>query len=93
VDATRVDNGTGRAAAAVNGGGDGKQLLAARAVTRRAQGRLAGGAKAVGKLGGDAWSGAGVGDSLGRHGMRACGGAVGRQRRRQRRKKKGGTKG
>jgi hypothetical protein len=77
----------------VNGGGDGKQLLAARAVTRRAQGRLAGGAKAVGKLGGDAWSGAGVGDSLGRHGMRACGGAVGRQRRRQRRKKKGGTKG
>jgi hypothetical protein len=60
VDATRVDNGTGRAAAAVNGGGDGKQRLAARVATRHTRGRPAGGAKAVGELGGDAWSGAGI---------------------------------
>jgi hypothetical protein len=82
VDATRVDNGAGRAAAAVSGGGDGKQLLAARAATWRARGRPAGGAKAVGELGGDAWSGAGAGESLGRRSTRACNGAVAGQRRR-----------
>jgi hypothetical protein len=74
----------------VSCGGDGNQLLVARAAAWRARGRPAGGAKAVGELGGDAWSGAGAGKSLARHGTRACGGAVARQRRRQRRKKEGG---
>jgi hypothetical protein len=37
-----------------------------------------GGAKAVGELEGDAWSGAGAG--LGRRGMTVCGGTVARQR-------------
>jgi hypothetical protein len=68
VDATRVDNDAGRAAVAVNGGGDCKQLLAARAVTRRTRGRPSGGAKAMGELGGDAWSGAGTVVGLGRRG-------------------------
>jgi hypothetical protein len=93
VGATRVENGAGRATAVVSGCGDGKQLLAAQAATRRTWGRPAGGAKAVGELGGDAWSGAGAGDSLRWRGMRAYGGAVARQRRRQRRKKKGGAGG
>jgi hypothetical protein len=43
-----------------------------------------GGAKAVGKLGGDAWSGAGVGESLGRRGMTACGDAAAGQRNKNR---------
>jgi hypothetical protein len=60
VDATRVNNGAGGAAAAMSDGGDGKELLAARAAAWRARGGPAGGAKAVGELGGDAWSGAGA---------------------------------
>jgi hypothetical protein len=39
-----------------------------------------GGAKAVGELEGDAWSGAGAGESLGRRGTTACGGAAAGQR-------------
>jgi hypothetical protein len=89
VDANRVENGTSEAVAVMSYGGDGKERLAARAAAWRARGRPAGGAKAVGELGGNAWSVAGVGDSLGRHGTRVYGGAVARQRRRQRRKKKG----
>jgi hypothetical protein len=68
VDATRVNNGAGGAAAAMSYNGDGKELLAARAAAWRARGRPAGGAKAVGELGGDAWSGAGVVVGLGRRG-------------------------
>jgi hypothetical protein len=60
VDAIRVNNGTGGAAAVMSYGGDGKELLAARAAAWRPRGRRAGGAKAVGELGGDAWSGAGA---------------------------------
>jgi hypothetical protein len=52
------------------------QLLAARAVTRCTRGRPAGGAKVVGELGGDAWSGAGTVVGLGRRGngsgLRRC---------------------
>jgi hypothetical protein len=47
-------------------------------------------AKAVRELGGDPWSDAGAGESLGWRGTRACSGAVARQRMRQRSKKKGG---
>jgi hypothetical protein len=65
---TRVENGGGRAAATVSSGGGGKQLLAARAAAWRARGGLVGGAKAVGELGGDAWSGAGAVVGLGRRG-------------------------
>jgi hypothetical protein len=36
------------------------------------------GGEEVGELGVDAWSVAGAGESLGRRGMRACGGAVAR---------------
>jgi hypothetical protein len=68
VDAIRVNNGTGGAAAAMSYGGDGKELPAARAAAWRARGGPAGGAKVVGELGGDAWSGAGAGVGLGRHG-------------------------
>jgi hypothetical protein len=75
---------------AVSCGGDCKQLLAAQAAAWRARGRPAGGAKAVGELGGDTWSGAGAGESLGWRGTRACGGAVARQRRK---KKRGGGAG
>jgi hypothetical protein len=46
------------------------------------------GGEAVGELGGDAWSGAGAGGSLGRRGMTAYGAAEGKQRR----KKKGGAR-
>jgi hypothetical protein len=80
MDATRVNNGAGGAAAAMSDGGDGKELLAARAAAWRARGRPAGGAKAVGELGGDAWGSGVAGGSLGRRGMMACGGAVARQR-------------
>jgi hypothetical protein len=66
VDAIRINNGAGGAAAAMSYGGDGKELLAARAMVWRARGRPAGGAKAVGELGGDAWSGAGAVVGLGR---------------------------
>jgi hypothetical protein len=62
VDATRVNNGAGGAAAAMSYNGDGKELLAARAAAWRARGRPAGGAKAVGELRGDAWSSAGAGE-------------------------------
>jgi hypothetical protein len=93
VDATRVSNHAGGATAAVSYGSTGKQLLVAWAAAWRARGRPAGGAKAVGELGGDAWSGAGAGESLGQRGTRACSGAIARQRRRQRRKKKGGAGG
>jgi hypothetical protein len=82
MDATRVNNGAGGAAVAMSYGGDGKELLSARAAAWRARGRPAGGAKAVGELGGDAWSGAGAGESLGRRSTRACNGAVAGQRRR-----------
>jgi hypothetical protein len=68
VDATQVNNGAGGAAAAMSYGGDGKELLAARAAAWRARGGLAGGAKAVGELGGDTWSGAGAVVDLGRRG-------------------------
>jgi hypothetical protein len=81
----RAGGGTVRAAAVVSCGGDGKQLLAARAAACCARGRPAGGAKAVGELGGDAWSGAGAGESLGRRSTRACSGAVARQRRKKKR--------
>jgi hypothetical protein len=93
VDANRVENGTSEAVAVMSYGGDGKERLAARAAAWRARGRPAGGAKAVGELGGDAWSGAGTGESPRRRGMRACSGAVTWQRRRQSRKKKGGAGG
>jgi hypothetical protein len=43
VGATRVENGAGRAAAMVSYGGNGKQLLVARAAAWRARGRPAGG--------------------------------------------------
>jgi hypothetical protein len=56
VDATRVSNDIGEAAAAMSYGSDGKRLLAGRAAAWRARGRPAGGAKAVGELGCDAWS-------------------------------------
>jgi hypothetical protein len=52
----------------VSYGGDSKQLLAARAAAWSARRRPAGGAKAVGELRGDAWSGAGTGVGLGRRG-------------------------
>jgi hypothetical protein len=81
VRAARAGGGAGRATAAVSCGGDGKELLAARAAAWRARGRPAGGAKAVGEFGGDVWSGAGAGDSHGRRGMTACGGAAAVQRR------------
>jgi hypothetical protein len=68
VDATRVNNGASGAAVAMSYGGDGKELLAARAAAWRARGRPAGGAKAVGELGGDAWSGAGAVVGLGQRG-------------------------
>jgi hypothetical protein len=68
VDAIRVNNGTGGAAAAMSYGSDGKELLAARAAAWRARGGPAVGAKAAGELGGDAWSGAGAVTGLGRHG-------------------------
>jgi hypothetical protein len=68
VDAIRVNNGTGGAAAVMSYGGDGKERLAAWAAAWRARGMPARGAKAVGELGGDAWSGAGAVVGLGRHG-------------------------
>jgi hypothetical protein len=73
--ATRVENGAGRAAAMVSSGGDGKQLLAARAAVWRARGGPAGGVKAVSELGGDAWSGAGA-----VFGLRQRGNGSGRRR-------------
>jgi hypothetical protein len=68
VDAIRVNNGAGGAAAAMSYGGDGKEQLAARAAAWHARARPAGGGKAVGELRGDAWSGAGAVVGLGRRG-------------------------
>jgi hypothetical protein len=75
VDATRVNNGAGGATAAMSYGGEGKELLAARAVPWCARGGPVGGAKAVGEPGGDAWSSAGAVVGLGR-----CGNSNGRRR-------------
>jgi hypothetical protein len=50
------------------------------------------GGEAVGELGGDAWSGAGAGGSLGRRGTATCGGAAMRQRRNRGGRRGGGAK-
>jgi hypothetical protein len=87
VGATRVENGASRAAATVSCGGDGKQLLAARAAAWRARGRLAGwrggGGRARGRcvgVRGGRWR-----SRAARHdGLRwRCGAAEGKQRRKK----------
>jgi hypothetical protein len=83
VGATRVENGAGRAAATVSGGGGRERGQLGRTAERRgvlgeSQQR---GAKAVGEHGGGTWSGAGAGVASGGVATSAGGGAVARQRR------------